>query len=356
MNNVLSILADHPLAAFGVYTLLVVVACLWPFNFHQQNLARWNPAGGLHFSAPSIAYAAADLSALKKGDAFTILLKWSPDRGWNSRHRARIFAYGLDEDHQNLALEDDGVHMVLVLSSGTGHRPVEAYLPRPAKAHVPGWAAFTFNGRKIEAFSDGRKASSARAEHIKLSAWDGAYPLVFGAMGDGKRPWNGVLDSCAIYGRVCSREELKHPAKLLAESSPLVYVPFRGNEGSASAALPAQVVRLILPDQFVPLHHEILRSVELRSRDVLDIILNVAGFVPFGFLLSSYLGQRGIPFLYSVVLALLCAGALSVSLEVLQAFIPERYSSSTDVVSNMLGAIPGALLSRGLTRKKEKGT
>ncbi len=356
MKKLISHITRHPFAALTVYSALIVIACLWPFSFSQKNLATFESGKGLHFVAPSIAYANADLSALKAADGFTLLLKWSPDRAWHSRHRARIFAFGRDDTHQNFSLEDDGQHMVLVLTSGRGVPLAEAYLPHPANPRVQSWAAFTFDGRKIEAFSDGRKVSSAVAGQVKISSWDMTYPLVYGATGDGKRPWNGTLDSCAILGRRCSREEMKRPAALLAESSPLVFVHFREGEDFTSGAKSMHPVALTVPGRFVPLEYAILHYVTPGAGGVMDIILNIAAFVPFGFMLVTGLAQRGYSPSQLVVLALLSAGVLSTSLEVLQAFIPGRTSSITDVISNVAGAVPGVLISRRINRYGEKGT
>ncbi len=351
MNHLLRFLARHSLAALGAYSALIVFACLWPFTFSQQNLATFEAGKGIHFTPPSIASARADLSALKGTDAFTILLKWSPDRAWHSRHRARILAFGKDDTYQNFALEDDGMHMVLILTSGKGAPLAEAYLPHPAAPKTSMWAAFTFDGRKIGVYSDGHKVSSAPAGHVTTSSWDMTYPLVFGATGDGKRPWSGTLDSMAILDRKCSREELKNPAALLAGSSTVVFFGFREHDGAASAVKSMQSVALVVPERFTPLQYAVLHYITPGAGGFVDIILNVAAFVPFGFMLGTYLAQRGCAPSRLVALTLLIAGLLSTSLEVLQAFIPGRTSSITDVISNAAGAIPGVLISR-----REKGT
>ena len=73
-----------------------------------------------------------------------------------------------------------------------------------------------------------------------------------------------------------------------------------------------------------------------------DLVLNVAGYLPFGFLaaaaLSRRIGARG-----CILAATLAAGLLSLGLETVQNFLPSRVASNLDLGCNLLGALAGAL-------------
>jgi len=74
-----------------------------------------------------------------------------------------------------------------------------------------------------------------------------------------------------------------------------------------------------------------------------DIVLNVLGFLPFGFVLVPALSAR-VGRTRAVIVATLIAGALSFTMEVMQNFLPTRVSSNVDLGANLAGGFVGALL------------
>ncbi|MDD5247978.1 MAG: VanZ family protein [Rhodocyclaceae bacterium] len=73
-----------------------------------------------------------------------------------------------------------------------------------------------------------------------------------------------------------------------------------------------------------------------------DLLVNVAAYVPLGFLwvpvCQPRLGRRG-----AVLLATLCGAALSLAMETLQNYLPSRVPSNVDLGCNALGTLIGAL-------------
>jgi VanZ family protein len=76
---------------------------------------------------------------------------------------------------------------------------------------------------------------------------------------------------------------------------------------------------------------------------VADLVLNVLGYLPFGFVLVPALPRR-IGVAGAVVAATLIAALLSLALETTQNFLPTRVSANVDLACNVLGALLGALL------------
>src|ERR1041384_1922926 len=72
-----------------------------------------------------------------------------------------------------------------------------------------------------------------------------------------------------------------------------------------------------------------------------DIVVNVLGYIPFGFLAAAALQPRvhgGRAF----IVATASAAVLSLILEALQSYLPARFASNVDAVCNVLGAVLGA--------------
>ena len=75
-----------------------------------------------------------------------------------------------------------------------------------------------------------------------------------------------------------------------------------------------------------------------------DIVSNLLGYMPLGFLLAVFGWRRGHGALSGVAMALLCGGALSYAMECTQYLLPQRVSSLLDGVLNLAGAGLGGLL------------
>lgn len=80
-----------------------------------------------------------------------------------------------------------------------------------------------------------------------------------------------------------------------------------------------------------------------RYVTVFDVTVNVAGYVPFGFLAIAALHPRlrGVP---AFCVAVLSAVVLSLLLEAVQGYLPARFPSNVDVLCNIGGAALGAAL------------
>jgi glycopeptide antibiotics resistance protein len=74
-----------------------------------------------------------------------------------------------------------------------------------------------------------------------------------------------------------------------------------------------------------------------------DFLVNVIFFIPFGFSLTYLLPRQKLRAVGTLIVVFLASFALSFTVEVLQAFIPSRASTVTDISSNSFGGIVGYL-------------
>jgi len=78
---------------------------------------------------------------------------------------------------------------------------------------------------------------------------------------------------------------------------------------------------------------------------VIDVLTNIGGFVPLGFIVCAYLAPTRSRWKAILITTVTC-GILSFVIEVLQYYIPRRASGTTDIITNTLGAALGAMLAQ----------
>jgi Na+/proline symporter len=106
---------------------------------------------------------------------------------------------------------------------------------------------------------------------------------------------------------------------------------------------------LYIPRAFRLLHQPFLtppwREFTFDRPYAIDVAINIAGFVPFGLILCAYLSwQRR--WSRAAILTILAGAAISLTIEVLQSFLPSRFSGVTDLITNTLGTALGVALFR----------
>ena len=80
-----------------------------------------------------------------------------------------------------------------------------------------------------------------------------------------------------------------------------------------------------------------------------DVAINVLGYAPLGFLLALAMLRTGWP-RSAVPVAALAGGLLSLGMEYLQIYLPQRVPSNLDLLLNTAGALSGALAAALLER------
>jgi glycopeptide antibiotics resistance protein len=89
-----------------------------------------------------------------------------------------------------------------------------------------------------------------------------------------------------------------------------------------------------------------LLLVRLGPDGPIDVLENVLLFLPLGFTSIGYLEHRGVQPLAATATVLILSFCGSYMIEVLQLFMPGRFTSLTDVLSNTAGAALGLLYYR----------
>jgi hypothetical protein len=113
---------------------------------------------------------------------------------------------------------------------------------------------------------------------------------------------------------------------------------------------------VIIPGVFHPVHRDLLippwKDLSYNRPDYSDIAINVLGFLPFGFCFFLYRHARRPHRLVTNALLVVLAGlAISLTIEVTQAWLPSRTSSITDLMTDTAGALLGVALALAVRHK-----
>lgn len=106
---------------------------------------------------------------------------------------------------------------------------------------------------------------------------------------------------------------------------------------------------LMIPARYFVLHPGFLRVPWREYRPTsdywLDVGVNVAGFVPFGFCVFAYFSLIRV-IKYSEATTIFLGLLTSLMIEIVQAFLPTRSSGMTDLITNTVGTAIGVIISR----------
>lgn len=360
---------------FGWLSVAIVVAYfivgLWPFAFRPPNRVSWlSDRAGLHFETSGIAYDPEMLPAFGSSTttnpsaSFTVEIWAEADRepGGNLFHILTIHNERRDQD---FILCQWNRHFILRAPS---QRPPPA--PHPSEVDLTAMQAQTLrfitvrgNESGTDFFLDGLPTEHYPQFVVKSEALAGQ--LIVGNDDTGKHPWSGKLFGLAIYNRALDSAEIaghhalwtRGLARELTNAPGLVtlYLFDEGN-GLTAADISNNRHYLMIPEIFQPVHRQILippwKDLSHNGPDYPDIAVNILGFVPFGFCFFLYLRlARPNRQSKNVLLVVLAGFAISLTIELIQAWLPNRVSSITDLLTNTFGTFLGVLLALTIQSK-----
>jgi len=173
--------------------------------------------------------------------------------------------------------------------------------------------------------------------------------------------WSGQLKGLAVYDRGMTTDEVAQhyenwttgkQADLAASEGAVGIYLFNEENGSVVHNQVDPATDLHIPERFFVLHEQFLERPWDEFRPDWnywkDVAINVAGFVPLGFFFCAYFSSMQTT-RHAVLFTIAFGFAVSLTIEVLQAFLPTRDSGMTDVFTNTLGTVVGAVVCKNRT-------
>jgi VanZ family protein len=345
-------------SVLGIISVLLVfgmlVAGLQPFH-SPRNGVTWLPnANGLRFHRYGTVVSAGTFEQCDSpatACSVEIWLQASEMHGsgtlmsFHSASNPQAFSLRQDEDDLSLVVERRAGSEETV----TARSSVENVFHRRTRVFV----TISSSLDRTEVYVDGVLAKTLP---FTITTADLTGRLVVATSPVKNDDWSCDLHGLAFYGReLTGAEVLQHyrewqstnrPDSAGKERAVALYL-FDEHSGNVVRDHGSSKVDLYIPEKYTILHEKFLqpawKEINLSWSFWKSAFINVAGFIPLGFFFCAYLSLRK-PFKRAAPATMLVGLLVSLTIEVLQAYLPTRDSGTGDLITNTLGTAFGIML------------
>jgi hypothetical protein len=174
----------------------------------------------------------------------------------------------------------------------------------------------------------------------------------------GRSSWKGEIYGLAFYGYALADNEVSGHFhrwsgsgnfNFAGEDQPAILYFFDERGGNTALDHSGNNHPLNIPSKMSVLDQKILatewKRLDLNSRSLQDMVVNLIGFIPLGFVLLATFYKAGpYPKKHGFLITIAICFTVSLAIEILQAWIPSRSSDSLDLMLNTLGGFIGAMI------------
>ena len=351
-----------------VITIAILIAGLWPFNFLPKNEVTWlTGRNGIYFGPLGIAYSTDSIygahGAILPGRPVSIELVVQQAGKIDAPFSRILTLYEGEKNLEFFTLAQWKSHLILRASSEGKDLRIgspELGVKNVFLKNIPMFLTITSNNGITKIYADGRMIIEHNNFPILPGDSSSSGKFVLGNSSTGKSPWTGNLLFLTAYDRELPAEEIiKHfhdwiehgaPTWLPGKTPPILYL-FDERTGSISRNHRGEHLDISIPPTFHLLQKTVLRlpwEEEYFHRSFIrDVVINILGFLPFGFFFAMWLRNGdGLPSKSDLLRVATLGGGISLFIELLQISLPTRTSSLSDIICNLFGTILGVLLFR----------
>ena len=335
------------------------VAAFWPFKLHPMNHVTWlGDENGIRFSGGGIVLSQKSFkftdSQTPPGASLELWLEPSQEK-----YSTALLSFSSTENPDQFRLRQSHDFLLIVQESlATSRHTAAMWL----------WVAHAFKARKRRfiAICSGTKGTTVYVDGIptgnspmfKITSKDFSGQLIVGTSPTVYDTWRGNLFGLALFSRELTPAQVSEhfqawlngwPEEVKSDNPAVLYT-FGERYGNVVYDQIVSGPELVIPASYRIPYKPFLKSPwrEFYPNQAYfrDVLVNVAGFVPLGFFFCMFFSSDEAS--RKAMVATITLGALfSLTIEVLQGFIPTRDSGTTDILTNTLGAALGAMLYRG---------
>lgn len=341
-----------------------------PKGFHLSNNVSWiSGKGGVRFGKDGIAYADNVFRSFGRGEQASVGLSLEivlrPDNIDDKRFKFILVLHDGDDSGQLLVGQWRSSIIVMNGDDYDGRRHIKKLGVRDALLTQQARLVTITSGKEgTRIYLNNKVAAAAKDLFLHVPAGREGVRLVVGNSVYGRHFWSGDIFGLAVYETALSATEVtSHFEKWSGEqqfafarqSSPRALYLFDETKGGQARDRAGGANDLEIPQRFKILKREMLdaswREIRLNSSFIQDVFLNIAGFLPLGFLLNAmFAGLEGAVRKHGALMSVMVCFVLSLSIEIVQAWMPLRSSQTLDLLMNTLGAFLGVMAYRYSTK------
>lgn len=323
---------------FSFMVAVALIVGLWPFEFTPDNGARLKGAG-LEFTSRGIANAWAGKPLFSSGEVTVALAALPVEKPMDRT----VFLLSFYDSSKRQVLSVSQWNDRIIIRSGAGIKTGVKALEINRKTLI----TVSAGKQGVRLYIDG-KASAVSP--LPFNGIEKVAGFTLGNSPEGKHAWKGSVHYLAIWTRVLSDDEVLTGFEALAQTRPdlpgLAGFYLFDERGQLISNAVSGELDISVPERFSPVKRIFLGPLfegggRLRL-DHVDAAVNFTGFIPLGllaFFLRPAAGRCRVNLLFAVAAGFL----LSLAIESVQVFMPDRFSQFSDLLLNTSGALAGAL-------------
>ena len=336
----------------------ILVAGLWPFHA-PKNQVHWSEnENGLRFGHDGTILGSGMFElASSDGPSCSLEVWLEPALTWDT---GTILAFYSPMDQRHFALQQSLTDLLLQRETGgQGHQSklMKLYVDNIFRKKEV-FITLTSNGQETGVYIGGQLI--ARSLHFKLSSNDLTGQLIVATSALQSNSWAGQVRGLAIYKSELTADQVaQHYQDWTQQGKPTVAETERAVALYLFDERAGKIIHnqlgpgsdVYIPERYVVVHQILLEAPwsEVRTQQsyLKDVLINIGGFIPLGLFFNLYFTsvrqmKRG------ALVTVILGGSVSLMIEVLQAYLPTRYSGITDIITNTLGTCVGVGLYRAV--------
>lgn len=342
----------------GLFCLLVLggilVAGLWPFR-RPLNTVNWlGGRNGLNLVGHATLCSSGSFSVTEEqGDQPRSIELWlQPSR---AKASGPILSFSTPENplrfsaiqYHSLFIVERGIQ------DGRQHRTATIGIDGVFRQTMPVFITVTSGHQQTVGYVDGAVNRTFQGTAIGK---DFTGRLVIGTSPVDDVVWSGQLRGVAIYGQELTAAQVrKHYQTWTTQGRPelsddervIALYLFSEHAGNVVHNAVPGGIDLYIPERYALVHQTFLKPFWKEYKSswsyFWDTVVNVAGLIPMGFVFCAYWSSAR-PIKHAILITTLLGLGVSLTIEILQSFLPTRDSGTTDLMTNTLGTFLGAKL------------